>query len=70
MMRGSKRDTAVSGRRKGWDDLREQHLNMYIIICKIDDQCELDALSRAPKASALGQPRQIEWRGMWLGCSG
>jgi len=43
MMRGSKRDTDVNGRRKGWDDLREQHLNMYIIICKIDDKCKLDS---------------------------
>ena len=30
---------------------------MYIIICKIDDQCKVDARSRPLKAGALGQPR-------------
>ena len=30
-------------RRKGWDDLREQHLNIYIIICEIDYQSGFDA---------------------------
>ena len=29
----------LCGKRQGWDDLREQHWNMYITICKIDDQC-------------------------------
>ena len=29
-----------------------------------DDQCKFDALSRALKASALGQPRGMEWGGM------
>ena len=24
------------GRRQGWDDLREQHRNMYIIKCETD----------------------------------
>ena len=31
------------GRRRGWDDLREQHWNMYIIKCETDDQSRLDA---------------------------
>ena len=26
----------VYGRRRGWDDLREQHRNMYIILCKMN----------------------------------
>ena len=51
-------------RRWGWDDLREQHWNMYITICKTDDQCKFNAWSRALKASALGQPRGMEWGGM------
>ena len=31
------------GRRRGWDDLREQHQNMYIIKCERDHQSRLDA---------------------------
>jgi len=33
---------ALSGRRRGRDDLREQHGNIHTTICKIDDQCEVD----------------------------
>ena len=29
-------------RRRGWDDLREQHRNMYIIKCETDHQSRLD----------------------------
>ena len=28
---------------RGWDDLREQHRNMYIIKCETDRQSRLDA---------------------------
>ena len=62
-----------SGRRRGWDDLREEHWNVYITTCKIDDQCKLDAWSRAPKVGSLGQPRGIGWGGQWeegSGCRG
>ena len=31
------------GIRRGWDDLREQHWNMYIIICEIDHQSRFNA---------------------------
>ena len=31
------------GRRRVWDDLREQHGNMYIIKCETDHQPRLDA---------------------------
>ena len=31
------------GRRWGWDDLREQHWNIYIIKCETDHQSWLDA---------------------------
>ena len=31
------------GRRRGWDDLREQHRNLYIIKCETDRQSRLDA---------------------------
>ena len=57
-------------RRWGWDDLREQHWNMYITVGKTDDRCKFDAWSRALKASALGQPRGMVWGGRWEGCSG
>ena len=33
----------LGGRRRGWDDLREQHQNMYIIKCETDRQPRLDA---------------------------
>ena len=52
----------LCGRRQGWANMREQHWNMYITICKIDDQCKFDAWSRALKARALEKPR-----GMWVG---
>ena len=29
--------------RRGWEDLREQHRNMYIIKCETDRQSRLDA---------------------------
>ena len=29
-----------SGERRGWDDLKEQHLNIYITTCEIDSQWE------------------------------
>ena len=29
------------GRRRGWDDMREQHQNMYIIKCETDHQSRL-----------------------------
>ena len=31
------------GRRRGWDDLRQQHRNIYIIKCETDRQSRLDA---------------------------
>ena len=34
------------GRRREWDDLREQHRNMYIIKCETDCQSRLDAWDR------------------------
>ena len=45
------------GKREDGVILREQHWNMYIAICKIDDQCRFNAWSRALKAGALWQPR-------------
>ena len=33
----------LGGRRRGWDDLREWHRNMYITICEIECQPKFDA---------------------------
>ena len=41
--RGKEQTFGLCGRRGGWDDLREQHWNMYITICKTDDLCKFDA---------------------------
>ena len=40
---------------------------MYIIICEIDDQSKFDALIRALKTGALGQPRGMGRGGRWEG---
>ena len=48
----------------GWDDLREQHWNMYIIMCEIDLQ------SRVLRAGALGWLWGMGWGGRWEGGSG
>ena len=55
----------LCGRRRGWDDLREQHWNMYSAVCELDHQSKLDAWNRAPKTSALGQPRGNGQGGRW-----
>ena len=60
----------LCGRRQGWDDLREQHWNMYIAICEMDHQSKFDAWNRALKASALGWPWGMGWGGRWEGDSG
>ena len=43
----------LCGRRRGWVDLREEHLNMYIIIYETDRQSRFDALDRVFRAGAL-----------------
>ena len=50
--------------------LREQHWNIFITICKIDNQCKFDVWRRAPKASALWQPGGIGCGGRQEGASG
>ena len=55
----------LSGRRQGWDDMREYHCNMYITVCKMDDWCRFNALHKELKAGALGQPRGMGWGGRW-----
>ena len=60
----------LCGKRQGWDDLREQHWNMYITICEIHDLSKFDAWNRALNASALGWPWGMGWGGSWEGGSG
>ena len=43
---------------------------MCITICEIDDQSKFNALKRALKAGALGQPRGMGWGGRWEQGSG
>ena len=74
-MRDSKRHrcreqiSGLCGRRWGWDDVREQHRNMYITICETDRQPKLHAWDRALRAGALGWPWGMGWGGRWEGGS-
>ena len=63
-------NTDIIGRRQEWDDLREQHWNMYITICEIDHQSRFEAWDRVLKAGALGWPWGMGWGGRWEGGSG
>ena len=71
-MQGSKAEQTfgLCGGRWGWDDLREQYWNMYITICKIDNQCKFNEWSREHKAGASGQPKGMGWRGRCVRVSG
>ena len=51
----------LCGRRWRWYDLRENHWNMYIIICEIDCQSRFDAWGRVLRAGALGWPWGMGW---------
>ena len=58
-MQDRKRDRCIEqtfglyGRKRGWDDLKEQHQNMYIIKCETDRQSRLD-MRQMLGAGALG----------------
>ena len=41
------------GRRSGWDDLREEYRNMYIIKCETDRQSRLDAWDKCSEIYIL-----------------
>ena len=55
----------LHGRRRGWDDLREQHRNMYIIICETDHQPRLDAWDKCLGLVHWDDPEG--WDGEWGG---
>ena len=58
------------GRKRGWDDLREQHWNMYIIKCETDRQFRLDAWEKRSGLVHWEWPRGMGWGGRWEGGSG
>ena len=60
----------LCGRRRGWDDLREERWNMYITICETDRQSRFDAWDRVLRAGALEWPWEMGWGGSEEGGSG
>ena len=58
-----------SGGRRGWNELREQHWNIYTTIYKIDSQWEFATWFRELKPRTLWQPREMRWGGQWEGGS-
>ena len=59
------------GRRRGWDDLREQHQNMYIIIkCETDHQPRLDAWDKCSGLVHWEDPEGWDGEGDGRGGSG
>ena len=53
----------LCGRGQGWDDLREQHWNMYTIIHETDRQFRFDAWDRVLSAGALDDPEGWDGEG-------
>ena len=61
-------DFGLSGESWWWDNLREQHWNIYITICEIDLRSRFDAWDRVLGAGALGWLWKMRWgRGFWMG---
>ena len=58
----------LCGRRRGWDVLREQNQNMYIIYSETSP-AEVGCMRQVLGAGALGRPRGIGCRGRWEGGS-
>ena len=59
------------GRRRGWDDLREQHQNTYIIKCETDRQSRLDASDKCSGLVHWDDPEGWDGEGGGGGgCSG
>ena len=56
--------------RRGWDDLREQHWNIYIIKCETDRQSRLDAWDKCSGLVHWEDPEGVGWGGRWEGGSG
>ena len=50
-------------RRRGWDVLREQHRNMYIIKGDNRPPAQVGCMRQALGPGALGRPRGMGWGG-------
>ena len=53
----------LCGRRQGWDDLREKHWNMYIIICVTVHQSGFDVWGRVLRAVHWDDPERRDGKG-------
>ena len=53
----------LCGRRRGWEDLGEWHLNMYNIMYETSHQSRFNAWYWMLGAGALGRPRGMVWGG-------
>ena len=53
----------LCGRWGGWDDLREEHSNMYIIIYEVDHQSRFDVWDRVLRAGAWDDPQGWDGEG-------
>ena len=51
------------GGRRGRDEKKQQHWNIYIAICKIDSQWKSAVRCRQLRPGALWQPRGLGWGG-------
>ena len=53
----------LCGRRRRWDDLREQHQNMYTIKCETDHQSRLDAWDKCSGLVHWDDPERWDGEG-------
>ena len=60
-------DFGLYGWRRGWDDLREQYWNMYIIKCETDCQSRLDAWNKCSGLVHWGDPEGWDGEGRGRG---
>ena len=60
-------DSWTYGRRRGWDDLRERHRNMYIIKCETDSQSRLDARDKCSGLVHWDDPERWDGEGVERG---
>ena len=70
LLKSKEQTVGLCGRRWEWDDLSEQHWNMFISICEIDRQSRFNAWGGVLGAGALGWPWGMGWGGRWEGGSG
>ena len=62
--RYTEQNFGLCGRRRGWDDLREQHWNVYYLGWN-RSPAQAGCMRQVLGPGALGRPRGIRWRGRW-----